>query len=132
MAKHETLHKAKKNQKDEFYTQYSDISTELANYRQHFRDKVIYCNCDDPTWSNFWRFFHNNFRSLGLKKLIATHYADGEQESYSLIYESGNDFHMEIGRVIPIFADNGYPEKEHSYCSGDFRSKDCINPQKNG
>ena len=127
MAKNEDLHKAKKAKADEFYTQYCDISTELANYRQHVKDKIIYCNCDDPTWSNFWRFFHNNFRSLGLKKLIATHYIDEGLESYALIYEGGNDFHMEVGEVIPIYADKGYPEKENSYCAGDFRSQDCIN-----
>ena len=126
MAKNETMHKAKKAKSDEFYTQYRDISSEFSNYRIHFRDKIIYCNCDDPTWSNFWRFFHNNFKSLGLKKLIATHYAEGEQESYALIYEGGDDFHMEVGEVIPIHADEGYPEKENSYCGGDFRSKDCI------
>ena len=71
MAKNENLHKAKKNAKDEFYTQYRDVSNECVHYRPHFNGKVIYCNCDDPTWSNFWRFFHNNFRSLGIKKLIA-------------------------------------------------------------
>ena len=127
MAKNENLHKAKKAKADEFYTIYSDISSELGNYRQHFKDKVVYCNCDDPTWSNFWRFFHNNFKSLGLKKLISTHYAEGEQESYALIYEGGNDFHMEVGKVIPIHADAGYPEKENTYCAGDFRSHDCTN-----
>ena len=126
MAKNENLHKAKKAKADEFYTIYSDISSELGNYREHFRDKVIYCNCDDPTWSNFWRFFHNNFRSLGLKKLISTHYAEGEKESYALIYEGGDDFHMEVGEIIPISADEGFPEKENSYCAGDFRSLDCI------
>lgn len=124
MAKNENLHKAKKNAKDEFYTQYKDVSNECVHYRPHFRDKVIYCNCDDPTWSNFWRFFHNNFRSLGLKKLIATHYAEGEKDSYAMVYEGGNDFDMELGQCIPIHADDGFPEE--GYCAGDFRSKDCI------
>ena len=126
MAKKESLHKAKKAKADEFYTIYSDISSELGNYRQHLKGKVVYCNCDDPTRSNFWRFFHNNFRSLSLKKLIASHYAEGEQESYALIYEGGDDFHMEEGEVLPIHADQGYPEKENTYCAGDFRSQDCI------
>lgn len=85
---------------------------------------MVYCNCDDPTWSNFWRFFHNNFRSLGLKKLIATHYAEGEKDSYAMVYEGGNDFDMELGQSIPIHSDDGFPEE--GYCAGDFRSKDCI------
>lgn len=122
--KNDTLHSAKKNTKDEFYTQYKDVSDECVHYRPHFKGKVIYCNCDDPTWSNFWRFFHNNFKSLGLKKLIATHYAEGERDSYAMVYEGGNDFDMELGQSIPIHADDGFPEE--GYCAGDFRSKDCI------
>lgn len=126
MAKNKNLRNAKKNAKDEFYTVYKDISAECSHYRKHFPGKVVYCNCDDPTWSNFWRYFHNNFKSLGLKKLIATHYAPGEEESYAMVYEGGNDFHMEEGKCIPIHADEGFLEKEDAYCAGDFRSKDCI------
>ena len=68
------LHKAKKLKKDEFYTQLSDIEKELKNYKKHFKNKVVYCNCDDPFESNFFKYFAFNFNSLGLKKLIATSY----------------------------------------------------------
>ncbi len=68
------LHKAKNSKKDEFYTQLSDIEKELKNYRKHFKNKVVYCNCDDPFESNFFKYFASNFNALGLKKLIATSY----------------------------------------------------------
>ena len=70
----ENLHKAKEAKNDEFYTQLNDVSEELRHYKEHFKDKIIFCNCDDPTWSAFWRYFHLNFDHLGLKKLISTHY----------------------------------------------------------
>ena len=68
---------------DEFYTQLPDIENELKHYREHFKDKVVFCNCDDPEWSNFWQFFSLQFEFLGLKKLIATHFED-EKQSYKL------------------------------------------------
>lgn len=58
---------AKTNKKDEFYTQLSDIEKELKHYRNHFKDKVVLCNCDDPRVSNFFHFFSYNFERLGLK-----------------------------------------------------------------
>jgi hypothetical protein len=69
------LHSARRAKNDEFHTQLSDIETELQHYRQHFRDKIIFCNCDDPYESNFFKYFALNFTALGLKKLIATCYA---------------------------------------------------------
>ena len=69
-----TLGSAKASKKDEFYTQLSDIEKELVHYREYFRDKVIFCNCDDPYESNFFKYFALNFNALGLKKLIATCY----------------------------------------------------------
>ena len=66
--------KAKKNKADEFYTQLSDIEAEMCHYRQRFRDKTIFCNCDDPYESHFFKYFAVNFNALGLKKLIATCY----------------------------------------------------------
>ena len=75
MNKNSNLHKAKEKKNDEFYTQLSDIENELRHYKQHFRGKVVYCNCDDPYESNFFKYFAMNFNSLGLKKLIATGYA---------------------------------------------------------
>ena len=68
------LHKANKAKKDEFYTQLVDIEKELKYYKEQFRGKVVYCNCDDPFESNFFKYFASNFNALGLKKLIATSY----------------------------------------------------------
>ncbi|CAC9627368.1 EcoRI methylase/methyltransferase [uncultured Gammaproteobacteria bacterium] len=68
------LHKAKQNKKDEFYTQLSDIERELGHYKEHFKNKVVLCNCDDPRISNFFHYFSYNFEYLGLKKLIAICY----------------------------------------------------------
>ena len=68
------LHKASKAKKDEFYTQLVDIEKELKHYKEQFRNKVVYCNCDDPFESNFFKYFASNFNALGLKKLIATSY----------------------------------------------------------
>lgn len=68
------LHKASKAKKDEFYTQLVDIEKELKHYKEQFRGKVVYCNCDDPFESNFFKYFASNFNALGLKRLIATSY----------------------------------------------------------
>lgn len=64
---------AKANKNDEFYTKLEDIENELVHYTDFFKDKVVYCNCDSPNHSNFWKYFHDNFQSLGLKKLISTY-----------------------------------------------------------
>src|SRR5579884_2272115 len=69
-----TLHIAKLNKQDEFYTQLADIENALKYYKEKLRGKVIFCNCDDPYESNFFKYFANNFNVLGLKKLIATSY----------------------------------------------------------
>jgi hypothetical protein len=78
-----TLHKANRQKNDEFYTQLTDIEKELGHYKKHFKDKVVFCNCDDPLESNFWRYFALNFSHLGLKKLVTTHY-DYEKPTYKL------------------------------------------------
>ena len=72
--KNSNLHKAKDAKNDEFYTQLTDVAKELMHYKAHFKDKIVLCNCDDPTWSAFWKYFHLNFAELGLKKLISAHY----------------------------------------------------------
>jgi hypothetical protein len=74
MARNENLHAANKAKNDEFYTQFPDIANELKHYREHFRGKIVFCNCDDPYESNFFKYFALNFNQLGLKKLIATCY----------------------------------------------------------
>ncbi len=68
------LHKANKAKKDEFYTQLTDIEKELKHYKDQFKGKVVYCNCDDPYESNFFQYFTLNFNKLGLKQLITTSY----------------------------------------------------------
>ncbi|EGD6457196.1 modification methylase [Salmonella enterica] len=76
------LQAAAKAKNDEFYTMFSDVEKELRFYREHFRGKTIFLNCDDDT-SNFWKFFQLNFEFFGLKKLVATHY-ETENASYKL------------------------------------------------
>ena len=88
----ENLHKAKEDKNDEFYTQYSDIQNEINAYLDYdpdvFRDKVVLLPCDDPEWSNFTKFFAQNFEILGLKKLISTSYAiNSKKDKYHLEYE---------------------------------------------
>ena len=119
MANNEKLKNAKEVKFDEFYTEYSTISDELNHYRKHLKGKVVYLNCDDPSSSNFWRYFHNNFASLGLKKLISTHYVKDSEPSYKMEYTGGDDFNMDAGKVCTIYGDG-------IYTAGDFRSKDCI------
>ena len=66
------LHKAFKAKNDEFYTRYEDIEKEIKYYKEQFRNKVVFCNCDNPNWSNFFFYFLENFNELGLKKLISS------------------------------------------------------------
>ena len=100
MSKNENLHQAKKAKKDEFYTQLTDIEKELKHYREHFQGKTIFCNCDDPEWSNFWKFFNLNFEFLGLKRLISTHYQD-EKPSYMLeMYRDETGVHSLPGAAV--------------------------------
>lgn len=73
---------ANKSKKDEFYTQLSDIKKELIYYTDFFKDKIVFCNCDDPYESNFFKYFATNFHVLGLKRLITTCYA-GSSLAYS-------------------------------------------------
>ena len=77
------LHKAKIEKKDEFYTQLKDIANELKHYKNHFKDKVVYCNCDDPLASDFFKYFFLNFKYLGLKELITTCYKSQNFKEFS-------------------------------------------------
>lgn len=113
MAANTNLHKAKTAKNDEFYTQLTDVSKELMHYKPHFKDKIVLCNCDDPTWSAFWKYFHLNFGVLGLKKLISTHY-DKNNPTYKMEYTGGDDNDIEIGVKTPL------------ECDGDFRNQECI------
>ena len=82
------LHNAKNSKKDEFYTQITDIEREIRHYKMHFKNKVVYCNCDDPRVSNFFKYFSLNFEKLGLKKLITTCYKNLNMALYGAT--SGN------------------------------------------
>lgn len=87
------LNKAKQNKNDEFYTRYEDIESFINQYQEHLKDKVIYCNCDDPSFSNFYKFFKINFTKLGLKRLISTYKSD---EPYRYDYDGINEIKMPI------------------------------------
>lgn len=116
-ANNKNFHKAKKAKNDEFYTQLSDIEKELKHYKEHFKDKVVFCNCDDPTKSNFWRYFALSMEHLGIKKLVTTHY-DSEKPTYKLelyredIKDSANP--------------DQYAIKTPLKQNGDFRSSESI------
>lgn len=106
MVRNGNLVEARRAKNDEFYTRIEDIGRELSHYGEQLRDKIVYCNCDDPGRSNFWKYFCQNFFSLGLKKLVLTYYSPDD-----LAYKSeytGDDMCSEaIG-------------------DGDFRSDECI------
>lgn len=80
--------KAEKAKKDEFYTQLTDIEKEMRHYRAFFKGKTVFCNCDDPFESNFFKYFAMNFSPLGLKKLIATCYATSPVIGEEFIYHT--------------------------------------------
>ena len=115
------LHKANQEKKSEFYTQLADIEKELKHYRNQFRNKVVFCNCDDPKESNFVKYFSINFENLGLKKLIATHYKGAtlfsSEKPYKLEYSGDKN-------------KNRIPDSEEfltkMLSDGDFRSQECI------
>jgi hypothetical protein len=86
---HSLLTNAKKSKNDEFFTQLVDIESELQYYKAHFKGKTIYCNCDEPGVSNFFKYFYDNFEILGLKKLIATGFASGNSKFGKVFSYSG-------------------------------------------
>lgn len=117
MAKNSNLTRAKNAKNDEFYTESTDIENELKYYRNHFKNKIVYCNCDDPETSNFWRYFYRSFAFLGLKKLISTHYNMDGSSSYALIYEGGHDNADSFDEGVTKVSLKG---------DGDFRSEECV------
>ena len=143
-----SLSAAKVAKNDEFYTQLSDIEKELKHYKDHFRGKVILCNCDDPYESNFFKYFCLNFKQLGIKKLIATCYGTspvagqqlslfdvpylGTQEkkkAYKAVItdipDSNNDGAIDMFDVESLlkYSNNVITLLEGN---GDFRSKECV------
>ncbi len=150
-----SLHRAKNAKEDEFYTQIDDIAAELHHYSQHFKGKIIFCNCDDPYESNFFKYFALNFNQLQLKKLIATCYVGSPVADTQLslqIFEPDGSSHSTVETVktrVPHkivitevtdangdgavdLADVEYLIKNNKNIlttlkgSGDFRSDECI------
>jgi hypothetical protein len=101
------LHNAKKSKNDEFYTQLCDIESELQHYKNHFKGKIVYCNCDDWQVSNFVKYFKANFKSLGIKKLISTCYIENDQGKFFEYNGSNTKIQLLKG-------------------DGDFRSDECA------
>jgi len=141
------LHKASKAKKDEFYTQLIDIEKELKHYKEQFRGKVVYCNCDDPFESNFFKYFAANFNAMGLKKLITTSYtkspiAGGQLPLFEVkgLKPKGKEpFKIELNEVSDTDADGAVGLTDVKWLlkndaniatslkgDGDFRSNECI------
>ena len=149
-ADNRNLRQAKKAKKDEFYTQLADIEKELKHYKDQFRGKIVYCNCDDPYESNFFKYFAANFNALGLKKLITTSYSGSpvagkqlplfEIEGLKEIKPKDAEAHrIEINEVPDFNKDGAIDLKDieqllkhkANVCAplkgnGDFRSEECI------
>lgn len=110
MVHNSNLHTAKSAKNDEFYTKMCDIVNEMVHYESEFKNKVIYCNCDNFNESNFVKYFRDNFDRLGIKKLIATSFN-----------ENGNGLWYVLKRELP-YEGNG------ELCfDGSFNSIECIN-----
>ena len=140
------LNAAKTAKKDEFYTQMTDIERELQHYWQHFRDKVVLCNCDDPYESNFFKYFALRFNQLGLKKLICTCYNGSPVQGNELAIDFGDfedepkkfAFKVEITEVKDLNGDGAVDLSDVQYLlkndknvittlkTGDFRDPECI------
>ncbi|MFH1231710.1 MAG: adenine-specific methyltransferase EcoRI family protein [Planctomycetota bacterium] len=121
------LHSAKAAKRDEFYTQLPDIEKELSHYKEHFKRKIVFCNCDDPRVSNFFHYFSYGFENLGLKKLITTCYKNQQADAFSE-NKSEKAIYLEYtgkknGDRIPKPEEIGI---EHLKRDGDFRSPECI------
>lgn len=139
---------AKRNKADEFYTQLNDIELELKHYKEQFKDKVVFCNCDDPYESNFFKYFAINFNHLGLKKLIATCY-DNSPVAYTQMNFFGDNkvvanknrhpYKIEITKVEDCNGDGAVDLADVDYLlknkqntmtllkeNGDFRSDECV------
>lgn len=109
MSDNKNLTAAKRIKNDEFYTRLEDIEKELTNYKEYFKDKIIYCNCDDVEYSNFYKYFKDNFYELGIKKIIATNLSLNKT-AYKTEF------------------DNNSKEVRTQLCgNGDFRSGNVLN-----
>lgn len=120
-ADHSLLDHAKQCKNDEFYTQLSDIERELQHYKNCFKDKIVYCNCDDPRKSNFFRYFIREFQSLELKKVVASCCGSIESDLFSDFHSGFYYEYSGIGKTKPDFNDITYFKG-----NGDFRSSECL------
>ena len=118
------LKKANKNKNDEFYTQLTDIEKELRFYKEHFKGKVVYCNCDDPRVSNFFKYFYLKFEDLELKKLITTCYKNQNIDLFSQNKFENAVWIEYIGNGNIETFDKVKVNKLKG--DGDFRSQECI------
>ena len=121
------LSAAKRAKEDEFYTQLDDIAEEVRHYAEHFRGKVVLCNCDDPRISNFFHYFSHNFERLGLRKLVATCYRSQERDLFTrnaceraIWLEYAGDRN---GNRVPDPEEIGIHALRGD---GDFRSAECV------
>ena len=124
-ATNKLLQKAKKAKSDEFYTQLSDIESELQHYKSHFENKVVYCNCDDPQISNFFNYFASNFKELGLKKLISACYTKQKRDLFNTEDFKSGFFYEYTG----VEGEKNKPSSSdiiHFKGDGDFRSAESI------
>ena len=124
--KNGNLHSAKENKEDEFYTELTEIEKELVNYKDHFKNKTILCNCDDPRASNFFKYFALNFNYFGLKKLISVCYKNQDFDLFSQ-----NDCEKAVyveytGSKNDHIPTNDELELKELKGDGDFRSAECI------
>lgn len=150
MASNSNLQRANKEKNDEFYTQLVDIENELKHYKEHFKNKVVFCNCDDPYESNFFKYFAMNFNFLGLKKLICTCYDSSPIAYTQLTLCDGFDtvdiknnnkkaYKIEITDVCDADGNGAYDMADVKRLlksnkntltklkgNGDFRSEECI------
>jgi len=121
------LNKAKSAKNDEFYTLLSDIEKELKNYKGHFKNKAVFCNCDDPRVSNFFHYFSYNFEKLGLKKLITTCYKNQNMNLFSK-HDTERAIYLEYegdknDNKVPDLEEIGIKKLKED---GDFRSPESI------
>lgn len=113
------LNNAKFNKKDEFYTQLSDIEKELTHYQEHFKDKIVYCNCDDVRTSNFYKYFVSNFKKLRIKKIVCSCFKGNND-----LFEDNKGFWYEYNgknKPFPTIENVNYFQG-----NGDFRSQECM------
>lgn len=155
MAGNRSLHAAAEAKQDEFYTQFDDIAEELRHYKKHFENKVVFCNCDDPYESNFFKYFASNFNSLHLKKLVATCYSNSQVQETELplfpelesteedkpaknpykveiteVKDYNNDGAVDLVDVEYLLKNNKNTltllKGDKDHAAGDFRSEECI------